>query len=147
MAAIHGCIGRLASSSHGAGGRCVRKHMSPPATTPCAKSARLLRPASFAGAVPVDDAALGEVVGGHLEIDPVAGEYLDAVAPEASGDVCQDRLAVLEFDGEGRTRKDLFDGAEQLEGGFLGRFLGRRAGTAAAAVGLETAAGYDCTAF
>jgi len=74
-----------------------------------------LRPAGFAGAVAVDDAALGEIVGGHLEIDPVAGKNLDPVPAEAAGDVGQDRLAVLELDREGRTRKNLLDRPEKLE--------------------------------
>jgi hypothetical protein len=75
--------------------------------------------AGFAGAVAVYDAPLGEVVGGHLQIDPVSGKNLDPVPAQAPGDVGQDRLAVLELDREGRTRKNLLDRPEQLERGLF----------------------------
>jgi hypothetical protein len=37
------------------------------------------------------------------------------VAPETTGDMRQDRLSVLELDGEGRAREDLLDRAEEFE--------------------------------
>jgi hypothetical protein len=37
------------------------------------------------------------------------------VAAQAAGDMRQDRLAVFEFDREGRAREDLPNGAEQFE--------------------------------
>jgi len=113
------------------------------------KTPRRLRAAGFAGAIAVHDAAFGEVVGRHLEIDAVAGENLDPVAPEAAGDVGQDRLAVLQLDRERRTRKDLLDRAEQLERRFLRRLLGRARARCAAVVALilvVVSAGYDATA-
>jgi hypothetical protein len=64
------------------------------------------------------------------------------VPPEPAGDVRQDRLAVLELDGERRARKNLFDRPEELEGGFFRRFLG---GGTRRFVGV-VAAGYGRTA-
>ena len=37
--------------------------------------------AGLTGAVAVDDAALGEIVGRHLDVDPIARQHLDAVTP------------------------------------------------------------------
>jgi hypothetical protein len=51
----------------------------------------------------------------------------------------QDGLPVLEFDREGRTRKDLADRPEQLQRSLLGRF---RDGPRARGVLERAAAGY-----
>jgi hypothetical protein len=92
-----------------------KRHRNPDGVTPRA-AAELVRKrrgaARFAGSIPVHDAALREIVRRHLEIDPVPRENLDPVTAQASGDVRQDRLAVLEFDREGRAREDLLDGTE-----------------------------------
>jgi len=56
------------------------------------------------------------------------------MAAQTSGDMCQDGVAVLEFDGERRARKNLLDRAEELDRGLFGglgggfwRVVGRRA--------------------
>jgi hypothetical protein len=46
------------------------------------------------------DAALGEIVGGKLEGDFIAGEDADAVAAEAACEVGQDDAVMFEFDAE-----------------------------------------------
>ena len=86
----------------------------------CLERAVLLaRAALFAGAVAVDDAALREVVGRHLELDAVAEKNLDPVAAQAAGQVCQDRVPVLEFNGKGRAWVDLADRTKNLKWGFF----------------------------
>lgn len=63
------------------------------------------------------------------------------MATQAAGDVGQDRLAVLELDGEGRARKDLLDGPEQLQRGLFRDLRDRRPGTM-----MGAARGYFCLA-
>lgn len=59
---------------------------------------------------------------------------------QASGDVRQDDVAVIQFDGKRRAWKDLFDAAEDLERRFLGvlgkgcGFRGPRAGLTSVAI-------------
>ncbi len=86
-----------------------------------------LRPPGFARAITVDDAALCQIVRRDLEIDPVTWQNLDAVTAQATRDVREDRMSVLELDREGRTRKDLLDRAVHLKRFFLDRsgFFGR----------------------
>ncbi len=88
-----------------------------------------LRAARFAGSVAVDDPAFGEVVRRHLEIDAIAGENLDAVAPQAARNMRENRLAIFEFDGKGGAREYLLDRPEELEGrlfrGLRGDLSGR----------------------
>jgi len=69
--------------------------------------------------VAVDDSSLGQIVGRHLEIDPVARENSDAVPAQATGDVREDDVSVIELDRKGRAREDLLDAPGDLEGGFL----------------------------
>jgi len=104
---------------------------------------RALRAARFSGAVTVDDAALREIVRRHLEIDAVARQDLDPVAPQPSGDVGQDRLPVFQLDGERRAREDLLDRAEELERRLFGRLFGRLRRSR----GVEGSAGYENTLF
>src|SRR6185312_7562610 len=78
----------------------------------------------FARAIAIDDAALRQVVRRHLEIDAVARQYLDAVTAQASGDVRQDRHAVLEFHRERRARENLAYGAVDFESFLFGRHRG-----------------------
>src|ERR1700761_3481056 len=98
----------------------------------------------LAGTVAIDDAALREVVRGHFEIDAIAGKYADAVPAEAARDVCQDRHAVLELDGERRAGKNLFYRPKDLDRGLFGRLgalgLGARLGVVPAPI---RAACYD----
>ena len=51
------------------------------------------------------------------------------MAAQAPGNVSQDRLAVLELDGERRAGKDLLDGPEQLQRGLFRDLRNRRPGT------------------
>src|SRR5579872_332011 len=89
----------------------------------------------FAGAIAVDDAAFGEIVGGHFEIDAITEKNFDAVTTEATGEVREHRVAVLQLDGERRARVNLTNRPENLKGCFLRRFgrghtgLGARAAT------------------
>jgi hypothetical protein len=84
--------------------------------------------ASLACAIPVDDAAFGEIVGRDLEIDAIARENLDAMAAQAARDVREDRLTRLEFYRERRARKDLFDRSEEFERRLFRRFFSRPQG-------------------
>ena len=80
---------------------------------------RLRVPARLAGAVAVYDAALRQIVGGELDVYSVARKYPDSVPAQASRDMGKDDVAVLQFDGEGRAWKDLFDRAGNLQGSFF----------------------------
>jgi hypothetical protein len=80
---------------------------------------RLRVPARLAGAVAIYDAALRQVVGGELDVYSVARKYPDSVPAQASRDVGEDDVAILEFDGEGRAWKDLFDRTGNLQGSFF----------------------------
>lgn len=80
---------------------------------------RLRVPARLAGAVPIYDAALRQIVGGELDVNTVARKYPNSVPAQASRDVGEDDVAILEFDGEGGAWKDLFDGAGNLQGSFF----------------------------
>ena len=75
--------------------------------------------ALFTGAMAVDDAALRQVVRRKLDVDAIAGKNSDAVAAEASCDVREDDVTVLQFYGERSARKDLLDAADDLERGLL----------------------------
>ena len=81
------------------------------------------RPARFTRTIAVDDAALGEVVGRDLELDAIAQQQLDVMAAQASRDVREDFVAVLEFDAERRARVDLLDRAEHLDHRLLRRLV------------------------
>ena len=50
--------------------------------------------------VAVSNAALGEIVGGHLEGDAVSGKDADAVAPELAGQVGQDEPFGVKLDAK-----------------------------------------------
>lgn len=67
----------------------------------------------------VDDSAFRQVVRRKFDIDAVAGKNSDAMAAQASGDMRQDHVAVLELDRERCARKDLLDAADDLERGFF----------------------------
>jgi hypothetical protein len=66
---------------------------------------------------------------------------------QATRDVREDRVPVLELDAERRARKDLGDGAEELERGFLR--VGRRGTvlTARPRTARPPPSGYGCTWF
>jgi hypothetical protein len=83
------------------------------------KKRRPLRASRFTCTVPVRYAALGQVVGREFHFDPIARKNLDAVTPQTSGDMGEDNVAVIEFDGERGARKDLLDRSEDLDRRFL----------------------------
>src|SRR5262245_1248422 len=56
---------------------------------------------------PVRDPAPREVVGGQLDLDPVAGQDPDEIHPHLAGDVGQHAMAVFELDPEHRIRQGL----------------------------------------
>ena len=72
----------------------------------------------------VDDPAFRQVVGRHLEIDPVAWKNPDAVAAQAAGDVGEDDVSVIELHRKGRAGEDLLDISGNLERGLLEVLLG-----------------------
>ena len=74
--------------------------------------------------VSVGDATSSEVVGGELDLDPVAREDADVVHAHLAGDVRQHLVAVLELDAEHRVGKGLDDGPLEDDRIFLG--LGQR---------------------
>jgi hypothetical protein len=105
----------------------------PRRTAPLAASATLARSRAtrLAGAITIHDATLRQVVRRHLEIHAVTRENLDPVPAQTPRDVREDRVAVLEFDGERRARKHLLDRAEELESRFFRRLgSGARGGNA-----------------
>src|SRR5688500_584423 len=79
---------------------------------------------TFSLLVAVDDATSGEVVGGELDLDPVAGEDADAIHPHAAGRMSQDLVAVVQPDLEHRVGQRLDDLALQRDP-FLFGFVGR----------------------
>jgi hypothetical protein len=85
----------------------------------------LVRAASFAGAIPVDDASLGKVVWRHLELDTIAEQQLNTMTPQAAGDMGQDGVPVFKLNRKRGARIDLFYGSEKLEWSFF-RCIGRR---------------------
>src|SRR5208283_5778311 len=80
----------------------------------------LVRAASFAGAVAVDDSRLGQIVGRHFQLDSVAEKNLDAMAAEPAGYVGEYGMSVFQLNREGRTGEDLLDRPVELQGSFLG---------------------------
>src|SRR5918999_5172610 len=69
--------------------------------------------------VAVGDAAPVEVVGGKLDLDPIAGEDADVVPAHLARDVAQDLVVVVELDPEPRVREGLRDLALHLDLFFL----------------------------
>jgi hypothetical protein len=74
--------------------------------------------------VSVGDATSGEVVWGEFHLHLVAGENTDVVHPHLSGDMCQDCMAVFEFDLEQGVRQRFEDLAFQHDRIFLGLWQG-----------------------
>jgi hypothetical protein len=82
-------------------------------------------------AVTEGDAAAGEVVGGELDGDAVAGEDADVVLAHLAGEVTEDGVAVFEFDAEHGVGECLGDAAfHRQRVGILatGAFFGWRRG-------------------
>ena len=71
-------------------------------------------------AVPERDPASAEVVGGELDLDPVAGEDADVVHAHLPGDVGEDLVAVLELHLEHGVRQTLEDRSFEDDRIFLG---------------------------
>jgi hypothetical protein len=67
----------------------------------------------------VNDAAAGEVVGGHLYENPVTGKDADEVLAHLSADVRQHLVFVLQFDPEDRVRLGLNHCGFELNGFFF----------------------------
>src|SRR3970040_521159 len=67
----------------------------------------------------VGDPTAGQVVRGELDPDSVARQARDEVHPELAGDVGQNRVAVLKFDGEHGVRERLPGPPPPLCGGFF----------------------------
>src|SRR5690606_4795483 len=64
----------------------------------------------------VGDAALGQVVGRHFDLDSVTGQDADVVLAHATGDVCDDLVSILQADPEGGVGQRLYDGAFEPDG-------------------------------
>src|SRR4029079_617734 len=69
--------------------------------------------------VSIRDTASGEVVGGELYLDLVAGEDADVVHPHLARDVSQHFVPVLQLDAEHRVRQRLDDRAFEHDRVFL----------------------------
>src|SRR5207342_3033082 len=63
----------------------------------------------------ISDATLGEVVGGHFDLDLIAREDADVVLPHAPGDVGNDLVAVLELHPEHGVREGFGDRTLELD--------------------------------
>src|SRR5690606_19026699 len=63
----------------------------------------------------VGDATLGEVVGRHLDLDPVAGQDADVVLAHPPGEVRDDLVAVLQLHPEHRVRERFGDRAFEFD--------------------------------
>lgn len=51
----------------------------------------------------LDDPALGEIVGAHLDLHPVTGQKTDVIHPHTTGNVGQDLVPRLQADPERRA--------------------------------------------
>ena len=69
--------------------------------------------------MPEGDAAVGEVVRGHFDIDLVAGEDADAVFAHFAGGVRQNFVAVVELYAKHRVGEDFGDDAFEFEEVFF----------------------------
>ena len=67
----------------------------------------------------VDDPPAGQVVRRQLDLDPIAGEDLDPVAPHLPGCIAERLVAVVERDAKHPAAKRLDDLAFQLDLLFL----------------------------
>ena len=67
----------------------------------------------------VDDAAAGEIVGGHLYEDPIPGKDADEVLAHLAADVGQHLVFILQFDPEYRVRQGLNHCGFELNGFFF----------------------------
>ena len=72
----------------------------------------------------VGDTTTGEVVGGELDLDLVAGKDADVVHAHLAADVREHLMTVLQLDAEHRVRKGLGDGALEHDRIFL--WLGQK---------------------
>src|SRR4051794_40719479 len=70
-------------------------------------------------AVPVGDPAAGEIVGGELDLDPVARKDADVVLAHLPGDRREHHRPVVDLDPEHRARQVLDDLAFHLDFLFL----------------------------
>lgn len=69
--------------------------------------------------VPIADSALGQIIGGHLDGDPVARGDANSVLSDPARGVAQSRVLVLKPDLEQRVGQQLLDHALKLDGVFL----------------------------
>jgi hypothetical protein len=76
-------------------------------------------PAFFTGAIPINDAAFCQIVWRKLDVYSVAGKNSYTMPAQASGDMRKDDVAVIELDGKGRARKNLFDATQHFKRGFF----------------------------
>ena len=67
----------------------------------------------------VGDAALGQVVGGHLDRDLVAGQDSNVVFTHLAGNMGRDDMAGLQFDPKRRIWQGLDNLAFELDGLFF----------------------------
>jgi hypothetical protein len=77
-----------------------------------------LGPACLARAIAVDNAAFRQVIWRKFDVYAVAGKNLDVVPAQTAGDVRENDVTVVKFDGKRRAWKHLFNASEHLERGF-----------------------------
>ena len=82
------------------------------------------RRASLAGvAFTKNNPALGEIVGRHFEMHPVAHDRPDAKFAHLAGSVGDDLMLVIEQDGEASIGKNFLDDAFYRQQFFFGQWL------------------------
>jgi hypothetical protein len=79
----------------------------------------VLRAACLARAIAVNDASFRQIVWRKFDVYAIARKNLDVMSPQTPGNVSQNDVAVVEFDGKGRAREDLLDAAVHLQRRFF----------------------------
>lgn len=77
-----------------------------------------LGPACLARAIAVDNATFRQVIWRKFDVYAVAGKNFDVVPAQPAGDVRENDVTVVEFDGKRRAGKHLFNATEHFERGF-----------------------------
>jgi hypothetical protein len=78
-----------------------------------------LGPALFTRAIAIDYSALRQIIWRKFHVYAITGKNSDTVAAQASRDMGEDDVAVVELDGEGRARENLLNAAEHFKRCFL----------------------------
>jgi hypothetical protein len=69
--------------------------------------------------VTIGDATLGEIIGRHLDGDPVTGQYTDTIPAELAGQVGEHNPFLVDLDAEEAAGEFLHHGPSHLNTIFL----------------------------